>query len=319
MIASAYVFSSMFFFDAADLQQQGVTQCDGYLNCWYTMLRYCYFDQSGFNFMWDLYPAHRLMFYGSILYLMVAALGILFGILAIFGAPFEVLEEVVESTIQAEERDLLNQLDNALLLLKSRSKALEELENLVQARRKLKRDRKLAPTRDTQDDDGDPGSGGTRNSFSHSDPSNGSDTMGNNELHGEGHGSVKTGLSPDTDIHIPLDLKETPSYTLGTHANAEAAVDGADDLPMTPEQLNPMTDDPPIDRDESSPYAEIKTRISESGEGSPKDMLLNASTDPPTVPAVAQSSHEGGPDYEPPPHSDSTNTADRSPNGFDDS
>lgn len=163
----AYVFSSMFFFDAADLYlQQNVPYCDGYLNCWYTMIRYCFFDQNGFNFMWDLYPAHKLMFYGSILYLMAAALGILFGVLAIFGTPFQVLENAVESSIKSDERDILNQLDNIARLIKARSRAIEVLERKLIERRALRLSRNLnnaAPVHDMNDPrDPDPGSGASQ-------------------------------------------------------------------------------------------------------------------------------------------------------------
>ena len=322
----------MFFFDAADLQKQGVTACDGYLNCWYTMLRYCYFDQNGFNFMWDLYPAHRLMFYGSILYLMVAALGILFGILAIFGAPFEVLENVVESSTQAEERNLLDQLDNVLLLLKSRSKALDELERAVQARKKQKMGRKIAsfpPTHDKQDPDNHDDGATDMNIYNYrsDSPDGGLLSKGTaNELENETSGAIETGLSPSTQIS-PLgqaDLEALSPDTIVSEKDTSVnpSTSGARaNLHETPDiNVAQNTIDLPIDRDAQSPSAkDLEGNALTKGtiEQVQNDISVNTTTDPITL-QVVENSLNGGDCTLPSLQTHSSSTAELLPDTLDD-
>jgi hypothetical protein len=111
--------------DATDLQTvYGDYSCDFVRNCWFTMCRYSFGDSVGFNYVWHLYQEHPIMFFGAILYLMLTTIGILFGILAIFRAPFT---EDFSAKTEDDEHMLHAQLDRLRFILDSRGVDIDRM------------------------------------------------------------------------------------------------------------------------------------------------------------------------------------------------
>lgn len=145
----AYTMGVMFTFDASDLQLGGKFTdsglpdklCFSVRECMYVMMRLSFFDTTGFDYMSDVYAQHKLMYYGGLIYMMVSSIGILFGLLAIFKAPFRA---------QAEDEDDVNpdtvvhwQLDRLKHILENRGEMIDAL--LVKAKA-LRDERQAAAT-----------------------------------------------------------------------------------------------------------------------------------------------------------------------------
>lgn len=60
--------------------------CGSAAQCWYTLLRLTFFDGNGFDFAYDLTYHNRALFALTMVYLVVTALGILNGLIGIFGS-----------------------------------------------------------------------------------------------------------------------------------------------------------------------------------------------------------------------------------------